>query len=345
MRKWMLGICAAFLILGGTGCQKEEKPTAQETKPAQPAEKPEKKEEKKEHLNTFPLTGIKTKKPTDARVFSVMVNNHQRARPQSGVYKADLVYEVLAEGEITRFLAVFQSEKPNVIGPVRSARDYFIELSQGYHSFYVHHGWSPDAKKMLSGKNSKVDSLNGLYYDGTLFHRATFRQAPHNSYITYEDLMTGLKKKGYDDKDKIKPLPFLKPEEVKGLTGDKADQVLITYSQNEKVGYKYNPSTKRYARSSNGTPSTDLETKKPVEVNNVFIVEMKHRIIDSYGRRAIDLTSGGKGLLLQQGKVREVTWKNKNGRIIPSGTGFVPGKTWINIIPTQPRISKSVSIE
>lgn len=60
MRKWMLGICAAFLILGGTGCQKEEKPTAQETKPAQPAEKPEKKEEKRT-LKYVPADGNKNK--------------------------------------------------------------------------------------------------------------------------------------------------------------------------------------------------------------------------------------------------------------------------------------------
>ncbi|MDN4074868.1 DUF3048 domain-containing protein [Fictibacillus sp. CENA-BCM004] len=341
MKKWMLAICTALLILGGAGCQKDEK--ASNKKPAEHEKAPEKKE-KTELKNTYPLTGIKTNKPTDARVFAVMVNNHQKARPQSGLHKADLVYEVLAEGDITRFLAVFQSEKPKVVGPVRSARNYFIELSQGFHSFYIHHGWSPEAKKILSG-NSDVDSLNGLYYDGTLFQRASFRQAPHNSYIAYKDIMKGLKKKGYDNKDKIRPLPFLNQAEAKALTGDKADKVLITYNHGENVSYTYDSSTKRYARSSNGKPTTDRETETPIEVDNVFIVEAAHRIIDSYGRREIDLTSAGKAILLQCGKAREVSWENKDGRIIPSGTGFVPGKTWINIIPTQPGISKSVSIE
>ncbi|WP_419714970.1 DUF3048 domain-containing protein [Fictibacillus marinisediminis] len=343
MKKWLLSFCAALLILGGAGCQKEE--TASNKKPVEHVKAPEKKEKKTELKNTYPLTGIKTNKDTDARVFAVMINNHWKARPQSGLHKADLVYEVLAEGDITRFLAVFQSEKPEVVGPVRSARDYFIELSQGFHAFYVHHGWSPEAKKILSGSNSKVDSLNGLYYDGTLFHRASFRQAPHNSYIKYKDIMKGLKKKGYDNKDKIKPLPFLKPSEVKALTGDKADKVLITYNHGETVGYTYDSSTKRYARFSNEKPTADRETKTPIELDNVLIVEASHKIIDSYGRREIDLTSGGKAILLQRGKAREVSWENKDGRIIPSGTGFVPGKTWINIIPAQPGISKSVSIE
>lgn len=343
MKKWLLSVSAVVLMIGGAGCQKDEDST--KPKPADHVKAPEKEKEKTELKHTYPLTGKKTNKVTDERVFSVMINNHWKARPQSGLHKADLVYEVLAEGELTRFLAVFQSEKPKVVGPVRSARDYFIELSQGYHAFYVHHGWSPEAKRILEGSNSKVDSLNGLFYDGTLFHRASFRKAPHNSYIAYKDIMKGLKKKGYDNKDKIKALPFLKPNEIKALTGDKASKVLITYNSSESVGYTYDAAAKRYARSSNGKPTIDRETKTPIELDNVFIVETSHKIIDNYGRREVDLTSGGKGILLQRGKAREVSWENKDGRIIPSGTGFVPGKTWINIIPTQPGISKNVSIE
>ena len=96
-----------------------------------------------------------------------MVNNHPLARPQSGLNKADIVYEIFAEGNVTRFLAIFQSEQPEKIGPVRSARDYYIELAKGYDSLYIAHGNSPEAKKMLD--NGYIDNLNGLYYDGTLF--------------------------------------------------------------------------------------------------------------------------------------------------------------------------------
>src|SRR5699024_820043 len=69
-----------------------------------------------------PLTGIDGNENTDDRIVGVMVNNHPKARPQSGLSKADIVFEVLAEGKITRFLALFQSEKPDMVGPVRSAR-------------------------------------------------------------------------------------------------------------------------------------------------------------------------------------------------------------------------------
>src|SRR5699024_9452925 len=69
------------------------------------------------------LTGIDVNENTDERIVEVMVNNHPKARPQSGLSKADIVFEVLAEGKITRFLALFQSEKPDMVGPVRSARE------------------------------------------------------------------------------------------------------------------------------------------------------------------------------------------------------------------------------
>ena len=125
-----------------------------------------------------------------------MVNNHPKARPQSGLSKADIVYEVLAEGDITRFLAIFQSRMPKEIGPVRSARDYYIDLAKGYDSLYVAHGYSPEAKEMLT--NGFIDNLNGMQYDGTLFKRASFRKAPHNSYISYEHIKEGAEKNGFD---------------------------------------------------------------------------------------------------------------------------------------------------
>ena len=79
-----------------------------------------------------------------------MVNNHPKARPQSGLHKADIVYEILAEGDVTRFLPYFQSEKPENIGPVRSARDYYIDLAKGLNALYIAHGYSPEAKKCLT---------------------------------------------------------------------------------------------------------------------------------------------------------------------------------------------------
>ena len=78
------------------------------------------------------------------------INNHPLARPQSGISDADIVYELVAEGNVTRFLALFQSELPEEIGPIRSARDYFIHIAKGLDAFYVAHGYSPDAQTVAA---------------------------------------------------------------------------------------------------------------------------------------------------------------------------------------------------
>ena len=81
----------------------------------------------------------------------------------------------------------------------------------------------------------------------------------------------------------------------------------------------------------------ELDTNEAVHADNVIIIETSHQLLDSEGRRAIDLTSGGKAFVLQKGIVKDVEWKNQNGRMLPYENGLpmklVPGKTWINIVP------------
>ena len=173
--KKMLLIFAAAIVLILTACGKKNLETVPETKP--PVDAPAQSEEEQEEVfYQFPLTGIKTEIEPEGRVVAATINNHPAARPQSGLSKADIVYEVLAEGNTTRFLALFQSEQPENIGPIRSARDYFIELAQGYNSLYVAHGYSPEAKEMLLA--GEIDQLNGMQHDGTLFKRATTSKSP-----------------------------------------------------------------------------------------------------------------------------------------------------------------------
>lgn len=296
---------------------------------------------------TWPLTGIGSKTSTDGRAIAVMINNHPKARPQSGLNKADIVYELLAEGDITRFLAVFQSEKPTNIGPVRSARPYYLELAQGLNALFIAHGYSPEAKRMLD--NGYIDNLNGMVYDGTLFKRASFRQAPHNSYITYENVLKGAKLNNYSMDMTPPAFTFLTEKESNNLTGAAALSVKVSYSSDPmyQATYQYDAKLGRYKRFSGGAQTIDYETKEPILLDNIFIIEAVHKIEDSAGHRAIDLKSGGKGYLLQKGKVNLVDWKNVNNRIIPFKDGkevpFVQGKTWVNVIPTNPGLQKSVS--
>ncbi len=328
-----------------TGCSNKE-----ETKePVPPKDNEPKKEivEKPETSSVYPLTGIGTNENTNQRAIAVMVNNHTKARPQSGLSKADIVYELLAEGEVTRFLAVYQSEMPERVGPIRSARNYYVELAKGFNSIYIAHGYSPEAQQMLA--SGYVDNLNGQQYDGTLFKRSSERRAPHNSYISYESIEKGANDKDYDLTGAPKAFTFLNEKEVKGLQGESITKANINYgSIAYNVKFEYDEQDGKYTRYSNGEQTVDAETSKPVTVDNVFIIETTHQIVDNKGRRDIDLQSGGKGYLLQKGKLKKIEWANKSGRIVPmlngKEIGLVPGRTWVNIIPNQPGLTERVTL-
>lgn len=339
LRKAGFLVALVFVLLAGCSGNKEEtiidKP---QTDKEEVAAKP---------VNTYPLTGVGTDEEVNHRAVSVMVNNHPKARPQSGLSKADVVYEVLAESNITRFLAIYQSEFPENIGPIRSARDYYIELAKGYESLYIFHGWSPDAKKLI--QSDYIDHLNGLNHDGTLFKRSSDRKAPHNSYITYENILEGAQKEGYSMEENTPPYSFFSDDETGLISGEDYKVAALSYgSADYDVTYKYDSASEKYTRHTAGVRTEDQDTKDPVLLDNILIVEAIHKVIDDKGRRSIDLTAGGDAYLLQKGKRLEIQWVSKDGRIVPvSGeteVKLVQGKTWINIIPDQPGLNNSVKL-
>ncbi|MFC2949505.1 DUF3048 domain-containing protein [Virgibacillus sediminis] len=354
MRKYLYVLIAAGLLLGACseeagGAQEDaEKEQSKQSEP--PAGEEEGKGEEKEYSDKYPLTGLGTNRETDHRMVAVMINNHSKARPQSGLTDADMVFEILAEGNITRLLAIYQSELPEKIGPVRSAREYYFELAESYGALYVYHGAAGFINEMIASRG--IEHLDGAMYDdnGTLFTRENFRQAPHNSYLLTEGVRPAAERKGYDMQAEYDPLPFLTDQELVKLGGEDVSYAEITYGTNpmEIVEFYYDESTEAYKRYNDREQTVELESGEPVEVENVFIVEASHQIIDDQGRRAVDLTSGGVAYLLQKGRMQQVQWENRNGRIIPvldgSPLAFVPGNTWINVVPANPGISESVHL-
>ncbi|MEI3606221.1 DUF3048 domain-containing protein [Pseudogracilibacillus sp. SE30717A] len=287
--------------------------------------------------NIYPFTGIATDEDVTNRAIAVMVNNHAQARPQTGLSDADIVFEMLTEGDITRFLAIYQSTEPEVVGPVRSAREYFFTLADGYDAIYVYHGAANFVNDMIQSRG--IENLPGAIYDndGHLFVRESFRQAPHNSYFQFGAAYDVAAEKEYETHMNYEPLPFLKEDDK--IVGEDANYVRINYAQNDVyVEFTYDETTNQYTRYNDGQMSAELNTDVPIQVSNVLIVEAEHRVIDDEQRRSIDIESGGSAYLLQQGKVQQLQWENQDGRIIPIKDGqvvpFVPGKTWINFIPS-----------
>lgn len=346
---WKTGLYGALastiVLLSGCG---NEKSSTEEIEKPQPNGQIE--ESVKEVVLPYvtPFTGERVENKVTMRPIIVTINNHPAARPQSGIGSADVVYEMLAEGDVTRFLALFQSEIPENIGPVRSARDYFIELASGLDAFYIAHGYSPEAQTMLV--NGIVDNINGMQYDGTLFIRSKDRYAPHNSYISGENVKLGAEKVGASllYHKKVSYTYYEEDESVD--EGLQASNVKVKYSNNEQFNstYTYDTVNKTYSRQSGSEVTTDDLTDEPIELSNILFFEMEHSIIDSAGRREIDITSGGKAYLFQQGIMREVYWENQDGVLVAveadgSEVKLMPGKTWVHFVPTNPGIEASVT--
>ncbi|MGM8364024.1 DUF3048 domain-containing protein [Virgibacillus sp. W0181] len=344
MKKVLLLVASIAVML--VACSKDEK-TANKNVPIDSAEEPKEMVEV-EANNTYPFTGIKTEVEVDERMVGVMVNNHPKARPQSGLSQADVVFEILAEGNITRLLALFQSEKPEVVGPVRSAREYYFELAKDYGALYIYHGAAGFVDDMIA--NRGIEHLNGAIYDndGNLFKRESFRKAPHNSYLQFGAVDEVAESKGYEMTRTYEPMNFV--DEDTSIDGEAGAHATIKYSNStfSNVEYEYNDENETYTRYNGQEKTVELNTEEPIELNNVFIIETYHEVIDDAGRRAIDFESGGDAYLLQKGKMQQVKWENRDGRILPvkdgEVAGFVPGKTWINVVPSNPGMSQSVTV-
>ncbi|MFJ7669246.1 DUF3048 domain-containing protein [Lysinibacillus sp. NPDC097195] len=345
-KKLLVGLAFSALFIGG--CSKDA--SEQEEDVSKVDDEPAIEEPVKEETITAPLTGEIVKEEVTQRPIMVTVNNHPAARPQSGIAAADIIYEMLAEGNVTRFLAVYQSELPENIGPVRSARSYFVDMAKGFNAFYVAHGYSPEAKTMLS--NNVVDNINGMNYDGTLFKRSNDRVAPHNSYITSENIVNGAEKVGasMNYSEKVHQA-FYEPDE-RGKIGVETSQVDIYYGNSEYFHntYVYDHQTNRYGRQSAGVETKDMLTGDALTFANVLFFEMKHQTIDDVGRQDIDLTSGGNAYVFQNGYLREVKWANIDG--IPTAveeTGelvkLVPGKSWVHFVPASPGLQTMVKTQ
>ncbi|MBB4825540.1 hypothetical protein HNO89_002774 [Sporosarcina luteola] len=354
-RMWLLFMAAVMLLLI-SACSKKEKEEVGETEQNDAEEEIIQEEDDVEEpdddiegslLYQLPFTGEWREEKQSRRPILATINNHPLARPQSGISEADMIFEFMAEGNVTRYLALFQSELPEQVGPIRSARDYFIYLAKGMDAFYIAHGYSPDAQRLLTSRY--VDHVNGMQYDGTLFKRSKERRAPHNSYISGENILEAMEKmSSHDSIEKIPPLTFQDSNESDKI-GDSAAELVVRFSSNQDFisTFTYQPEHGTYKRVVKGTVTIDKENGQEVDVSNILVLEAPHRTIDNVGRQAVDLESGGKAILFHAGIVKDLEWKNIDGFLTPVENGvpveLVPGKTWIHIIPTRPGIEKAVT--
>ncbi|GEL08543.1 DUF3048 domain-containing protein [Salisediminibacterium halotolerans] len=281
--------------------------------------------------NMYPLSGKKTDNSVDHRAFGLMIEDSALSRPQQGLNDADIVYEALTEGRITRLLAVYHSQEAERIGNVRSARSYFVKAAEQLNAGFVSAGGSPDARTRLESGNDFVDALQYTDY----FDRIDSRPAPHDVYTSVGGVFSAAEEAGVaTDGPKPPELPFT--DELSNAQGEQAEHVHIDLnSADNNVEWEFDERY-GYMRTVGGEAMKDKQSGSPQSARNVLLVETGHDVVDDQGRRDIDIESGGKGLLLQEGLVREVSWRNEDGLILPykdeTELSLLPGQTWVHFI-------------
>jgi len=286
-----------------------------------------------------PLTGeLVDPSVANRRVLAVVIENHPDARPQSGYNDADIVYETLAEGGITRTLALFQSKDSKEIGPVRSARDYFIEWLSEFNGIFAHVGGSSTALATIA--NSNIPDLN-QFANGNYYWRSNDRYAPHNVYTTTEKLYAAATARKLDITGA--PTSFSFKSEVEEADRPLSQVVTVDFSGPLfQITYTYDPKTNTYLRAVSGVAAKDKVTGIQIAPKNVLVLNTKITpYVNAAGEQAVRVdTAGGKGVLFQDGKATVISWSkaSRSARTVyknEAGTEIQlnRGQTWIEVAP------------
>ncbi len=285
-----------------------------------------------------PLTGIEVSEEDSKRpVTGVMIENSPEARPQSGLQEAGVVFESVAEGGITRFLAIFQESRPAMIGPVRSVRPQFASWIAGFDAGLAHVGGSDiPLQKLRSGAIRDLDQ----FFNPDTYWRSNDRYAPHNVYTSDERLQALNKAKGYTGStftswERTK-------KEVPSATPNASSIDVPISTGMFAVSYTWDPTTNSYRRSVGGAAHIDRE-KGQITPKVVIVLQVPHDVIrDSNGYGYPDVNGSGKAWLFQDGTVQEITWskasdkdqiafKDAEGKTVKLNAG----QTWITAIPSD----------
>jgi hypothetical protein len=284
-------------------------------------------------LSGLPVTAAQEALP----VTGVMIENSLDARPQSGLSQAGVVYEAIAEGGITRFLALYEDNEPSSLGPIRSARPYYVGWLLPFDASYAHVGGSPDGLSAISQYN--VKNLDE-FYNGSSYYRITSREAPHNVYTSMSNLIKLEQSKGYATSTftgfpRKVDQPSVAPTATKinfNIAGSDYD-----------VSYNYDKTNNSYGRSEGGSPMIDANTNQQLDPKVVIaiVVPVSQGALDASGAYYSEYAyiGTGRAYVFQDGNVVVGTWTktSESSQIVFNTTtgGPIPldaGQTWITAV-------------
>ena len=295
---------------------------------------------------TWPLTGIEGGKGGDKLVnrpaMSVKIENTSAARPQSGLENADVVWETIVEFDVSRFIAVYHSDLPDAIGPIRSARPMDVQVISPLDGLFVFSGAQGGINKLIA-KTPGIQAMSqdagsrGLYRLGT-------RSAPHNVYGTLKEIV-GLA----NSKHSSSPEPqFVFARDAKTasttLDGKKTSGIALRMSAASSPSWTWSAKSETWLRAEGSTPAMSAAGKQLAATNVVVIVvESFNSPFKAQGGAPVpDLRLKGKGkaVVASGGKSIEVKWSKKNigspleltdkaGKPVE----LAPGNTWVELLP------------
>jgi hypothetical protein len=266
-----LRVACAVLVFSAAGCARHQPPPTPAPSPSPtPTPRP---------LAVDPLNGtLVDPQSLRHRIAAVMIDNYPiDARPQSGMHDAEIVYEVEAEGGITRYLALYLSPTPSKIGPVRSARTYFVELTRPYNALFAHAGenddvWGP-LKLLRADGFADMEQIVGT---PEAFWRESTRDMPHNLYTSVAQLRAAAPNHGWPDS------PYTRPGfAFTYLNQSHIDAATVTFWNHYKVEYRRSGSA--FERSIAGGVQHDLDDPRPYQVSDIVAIWIPARVLDELG--------------------------------------------------------------
>ncbi|MHB9004900.1 MAG: DUF3048 domain-containing protein [Coriobacteriia bacterium] len=295
----------------------------------------------------WPLTGLPVSDPDvpkNTRIVSVKIENSPVSRPQSGIQSADLVYESITEGGITRFNCMFHSTDPGEVGPVRSARLSDIDIVPQYDALFAFSGASSSVNAAI--KSARLQNLSQDIGVSRGYRRSSQRSSPHNLYLTLATARDEGVKRGFPAKQVIRRLQFDKKSAESSAV---VSEITIPFSPANTSQWTYDTTNDYYLRENNGKSHNDQITGSQVHARNVVVMwattsAVSKRDVTGSATYDIELVGSNRVSVFRNGKRFDGTWTAAKAAPptfkAADGTAIrlAPGNTWFQVVPTNVNI-------
>lgn len=269
---------------------------------------------------------------------AVMIDNDPAARPQVALAQADLVYEVPVEGGMTRYLAIYSADlEIEKVGPIRSARSYFVTLAEELKAALLHVGGSPESLKMI--KRASLYDLNEFYNEKYFWRDSSGeRYAPHHIFSSSENWQRYLDNRGLKERQ-VEAWLFKEASPSLEASSD----INVRFSANFQALWRYDSENNEYRRFFNGKEARD--ENEQIKAKNIIIQKVESEVIDGLGRLDINLYGSGEAVVCLDGACQLARWQKKgaartryyyeNGEEIKLNPGII----WIEVADSMTEIS------